>query len=218
MLRPYARGVACIQVDDSQGSGFVVRNTAAGEGYLLTTAHVLGVNPTNVSVQLNNVDYSAEVLRIHADRDLAMLRICCGEFVVLKRNNRLGHAAEWVEALGFQDGVFITSDGLLRGLIHRGLNAYLEYTADVRPGGSGGPLMALPHNALRRHVEGEGFGLKDWESLGVLGIVSTKSLEYEFTTYAIHQTDASQFVDRVWSDLGLEGTPSSTTPQHTPDW
>ena len=106
LMRPYAKGVACIEADRRQGSGFVVRNTDSGDGFLLTNAHVVGVDPTNVSVHLDNAVYSAEVIRTSEARDLAMLRICCGNFVVLKRANRGVQFGEWVGALGFPGGKF----------------------------------------------------------------------------------------------------------------
>ena len=211
LLRSYARGVACIQADNRQGTGFVVRNTDSGEGYLLTNAHVVGVDPTIVSVHLDNVAYSADVLQISVERDLAMIRICCGNFVVLKRTNRGERTGEWVGALGFVGGKFTYSSGLVRGVIHRSLNTYVEHTADVQPGGSGGPLLAFPLRAVLRAGEGKGWSLEEGESLGVIGITSAKSSEHEFTTYTIYQSDVSAFVDSVWGALGFELAPRPTT-------
>ena len=218
LLRFYARGVACIQADGSQGTGFVVRNTDSGEGYLLTNAHVVGGDPTGVSVQLDNVAYSAEVVQTSVERDLAMVRICCGDFVVLKRNNRGPRFGETVMALGFPDGEFTYSGGVLRTVDYDSLNMYLEHTADVQPGDSGGPLLAFPFEAVLRAIEGKGWELKEGESLGVLGVTVGKSSEYEYTTYTIHQADVSQFVTSVWSSLGLERKRLSTTPEFIIDW
>ena len=218
LLRPYAKGVACIQADGRQGTGFVVRNTTSGEGYLVTNAHVVGVDTTNVSVQLDGAAYSAEVIQTSVERDLAMIRVCCGDFVVLKRTNRAERNGEWVGVLGFPDGEFTYSSGVVRGVVHGSLNTYLEHTADVQPGGSGGPLLSFPLEAVLRVGEGKGWGLEEGESLGVLGVTSAKSLEYEYTTYTIYQTDVSQFVNSVWSTLGLEGTHLPTIPQYTIDW
>ena len=211
LVRFYAEGVACIQTDGRQGTAFVVRNTDSGEGYLLTNAHVVGVDPTSVLVQLDNVAYSADVLQISVERDLAMIRICCGNFVVLKRTNRGERTGEWVGALGFVGGKFTYSSGLVRGVIHRSLNTYVEHTAHVQPGGSGGPLLAFPLRAVLRAGEGKGWSLEEGESLGVIGITSAKSSEHEFTTYTIYQSDVSAFVDSVWGALGFELAPRPTT-------
>ena len=198
LLRPYAKRVACIQADGRQGSGFVVRNTDSGEGFLLTNAHVVGVDPTNVSVHLDNAVYSAEVLKTSEARDLAMLRICCGNFVVLKRANRGVQFGEWVGALGFPGGKFTYSSGQARTIVHGSLNTYLEHTADVQPGGSGGPLLAFPLTAIRRAQEGKALELDDGETLGVLGVTSAKSTEYDYTTYTIFQWDVRSFVGGDW--------------------
>ena len=217
LLRSYARGVACIQADNRQGTGFVVRNTDSGEGYLLTNAHVVGVDPTIVSVHLENVAYSAEVLRISDERDLAMVRICCGNFVVLKRTNRSVRFGEWVGALGFPGGEFDYSGGVARTAFERSLNTYLEHTADVQPGGSGGPLLAFPLEAVLRAEEGKGLDLDEGEVLAVIGVTSARSSEHEYTTYTIFQKDVRAFIDSVWGALGFELTRSST-PKYTIDW
>ena len=197
-LRFYARGVACIEADRRQGSGFVVRNTDSGEGFLLTNAHVVGVDPTNVSVHLENVVYNAEVLKTSEERDLAMLSICCGDFVVLRRENRGVQFGEWVGALGFPGGKFADPSGVARTIVHDWLNTYLEHTADVQPGGSGGPLLAFPLTAIQRNQEGKDLELIDGETLGVLGLTSAKSTEYDYTTYTIFQWDLIAFVGGGW--------------------
>ena len=218
LLRLYARGVACIEADRRQGTGFVVRNTDSGEGYLLTNAHVVVGDPTAVSAQLENVAYSAEVVYTSVDRDLAMVRICCGDFVVLKRNNRGPRFGESVMALGFQHGELAYSHGILRTVEYGSLNTYLEHTADIQPGDSGGPLLAFPFEAVMRAVEGEGLELQEGESLSVLGVTVGESSEYRFSTYAVDQYGVRQFVDSAWGTLGLELTRASTTPQFTIDW
>ena len=198
LIRPYARGVACIEADNRQGTGFVVRNTESGEGYLLTNAHVIGVGPTSVVAHLENVAYSAEVIRFSDERDLAMVRICCGDFVVLRRANRGEFTGESVLALGFPGGEFTASHGMVRGVIHRGLNTYLEHTADVQPGGSGGALLAFPLKAILRAKEGKGLSLEEGETLGVLGVTVAKSTEYDYTTYTIWQSDTRHIVGNDW--------------------
>ena len=198
LIRPYARGVACIEADNRQGTGFVVRNTESGEGYLLTNAHVIGVGPTSVVAHLGNVAYSAEVIRFSDERDLAMVRICCGDFVVLRRANRGEFTGESVEALGFPGGEFTASHGIVRGVIQRGLNTYLEHTADVQPGGSGGALLAFPLKAILRAKEGKGLSLEEGETLGVLGVTVAKSTEYGYTTYTIWQSDTRHIVGNDW--------------------
>ncbi|MCY4527565.1 MAG: serine protease [Chloroflexi bacterium] len=203
-VRQYARGVACIQADNRQGTGFVIRNTDSGEGYLLTNAHVVGVDPDSVVVYLENVAYNGELIRANEARDLAMVRICCGEFVVLKRTNRGVRFGEWVGALGFPGGKFSVDSGVARATFDRTLNTYIEHTADVKPGGSGGPLLTFPLKAVFRAVDGKGLNLEEGEVLAVIGVTSAKSLEHEFTTYTIYQGDVIAFVDSTWGGLGLK--------------
>lgn len=209
----YAQAVACIEADDRQGTGFVVRSTEAGEGYLLTNAHVVGVDPTAVVVHLENVVYSATVVLVSIERDLAMVRICCGDFTVLKRANRGVRFGEWVGSVGFHGGNFTYSGGIARATYERGLNTYLEHTADVHPGGSGGPLLVFPLEAVQRAEAGEGWSLEEGEDLAVIGVTAARSLEYDYTTYTIHQWDVSQFVGQA---IGY--TSRSQAVEYTVDW
>lgn len=93
---------------------------------------------------------------------------------------------------------------LWRGSGHRSLNTYVEHTAEVRPGSSGGPLLAFPLEAVLRAERGEGWSLEEGEEWGVLGVTVAKSVEHEFTTYTIFSHDARSFVDSAWGDLGLK--------------
>ena len=164
----------------------------------MTNAHVVEDSPDSVLVHLENVAYEGEVRGTNEERDLAMVRICCGDFVVLERNNRGAFAGESVYAMGFPRGEFSASHGIVRGVIDRGLNSYLEHTADVQPGGSGGALIGFPLKAVLRAREGKGLSLEEGEDMAVLGITVAKSTEYDFTTYTIWQSDTRHFVGGDW--------------------
>ena len=213
MVQFYVKAVACIEADDRQGTGFVVRNLGSGEGYLLTNAHVVGTDPVSVQVYLEDVAYDAEVVRVSVERDLAMVRVCCGAFTVLKRANRGVRFGEWVGSLGFQDGELTYSGGVARTTYDRGLNMYLEHTADVQPGGSGGPLLVFPLEAVQRAEAGEGWSLEEGEVLAVIGVTAARSLEHDYTTYTIFQRDVSQFVGQA---IGYGSQPQAG--ELTTDW
>ena len=200
-LRPYAKGVACIETDERHGSGFVIENTDLGEGILLTNAHVVGIYPEYITVYLENVMYSAEIVKISEERDLAMLRICCGDFTVLERANRGAQLHDAVGVLGFPNGELYDSTGWIRSAVQfpGDPNTYLEHSADVDPGSSGGPLLASPLTRIERVQQGRNQDYLDkGDSLVVMGVVTAELREFLATTYAISHHDVSKFVDGDW--------------------
>ena len=200
-LRPYAKGVACIETDARHGSGFVIENTDLGEGILLTNAHVVGIYSEYITVYLENVMYSAEIVRISEERDLAMLRICCGDFTVLERANRGAQLHDAVGVLGFPNGELYDSTGWIRSAVQfpGDPNTYLEHSADVDPGSSGGPLLASPLTRIERVQQGSNQDYLDkGDSLVVMGVVTAELREFLATTYAISHHDVSKFVDGDW--------------------
>lgn len=131
----------------SRGSGFLV----AG-GKILTNAHVVA---DQVMTTVRRVDmseqFSARVLFVDYDRDLALLEVADSRFLSglvpleLGGMPRVGSA---VDIVGFQDGlekIAITRGTVSRyeSILFRGQKAAITLNVDAsaRPGNSGGPLM-----------------------------------------------------------------------------
>ena len=67
----------------SYGSGFIFRTDSLGEAYILTNHHVVEV-ASSVDVLVGDRKwYEAEILTMDPRRDMAMLRICCGQFTTV---------------------------------------------------------------------------------------------------------------------------------------
>ena len=67
----------------SAGSGFIVRTDDEGAAFVLTNDHVID-EITDPLVLVGDKDtYTAEVVSRDPRRDIAMLRICCGEFTTV---------------------------------------------------------------------------------------------------------------------------------------
>ena len=87
MVRRVRPAVVKISVDNTvfaNGSGVIYDTDSDNRAYILTNHHVVD-EATRLSVQVNDAEwFTPEVLRIDPRRDLAVLRICCGQFTSVK--------------------------------------------------------------------------------------------------------------------------------------
>jgi serine protease Do len=124
------------------GSGFFV----SADGHLVTCAHVIqGAN--RVDVEINGQSYSATVVAVEADDDLAILKIDAQGLTPLPLADssqvRLG---EEVRAIGFPlstvlgNGIKVTR-GIVAGIVDRDEGKRFQIDAAVNPGNSGGPVV-----------------------------------------------------------------------------
>lgn len=124
------------------GSGFVV----SADGYLVTCAHVIQ-GADKVDVEIKGKSYSAAVVAVEADDDLAILKIDAEGLTPLSLADsskvRLG---EEVRAIGFPlstvlgNGIKVTR-GIVAGVVDRDEGKRFQIDAAVNPGNSGGPVV-----------------------------------------------------------------------------
>lgn len=124
------------------GTGFFV----SADGYLVTCAHVIQ-GADKVDVEINGQSYSADVVAVEADDDLAILKIDAKELTPLPLADsskvRLG---EEVRAIGFPlstvlgNGIKVTR-GIIAGIVDRDEGKRFQIDAAVNPGNSGGPVV-----------------------------------------------------------------------------
>ena len=139
--------VVTIRTASGHGSGFLI----AEDGLILTNEHVVG-KAKKVSVILNNgLEVSGEVLRRHARRDVALIRVSLRAPFVLPIRTTAAKALEKVYVIGspIKTGNRSTvSTGIISGkkLIRK--LRFLQSDAAISPGNSGGPMLDKNGNLL----------------------------------------------------------------------
>ena len=161
----------------SVGSG-VIFKTEGLEAYVLTNEHVIDNPRDSTTVIVNDqTSYVATILGQDMRRDLAVLRICCGQFTTLP----LGVVADIAAGrqvlamgypLGFEGEATITI-GIISAVRYNRMTETWDIQTDaaLNPGNSGGPLLSMDgeilgintrsidHSNSGRPVEGLGFAV-----------------------------------------------------------
>ena len=136
-----------ITTDSGQASGFIFETTDGGVAYVLTNFHVIeGAEQVEVRAADEN-DYIATVLGYDANKDLAVLEICCGVFEVLSiQDPQAIEVGAEVIAIGFPlglEGSPTVTSGIVSALryVERYQSWIIQTDAPINPGSSGGPLL-----------------------------------------------------------------------------
>ncbi len=167
--------------DETTGSGFVID---IAKGYVVTNAHVAAdaVSIVGRFIKTGKKDFSLDLVGICREKDLALLRIIDLSLLSGVENLKFAdsmsvRAGDKVKAIGYQSGNNIkVTEGVVSGFerlepdqgredsISR-CPGYIQITAPVNHGDSGGPLL---------NANGE-----------VIGIISSGNLHAENVAYAI---------------------------------
>src|SRR5450755_346614 len=168
------------QAERSLGSGVIVDK----RGYILTNNHVVE-QATKIQVQLNGetARYTAKVVGVDEDTDLAVLKIDAGKDLPTARlgNSDGVQVGDWVLAIGSPFGLQATvTAGIIsakdRGGIGHQFQRFLQTDAAINPGNSGGPLVSLGGDVIgintaiitgSRGYEGVGFALPSTTAINV---------------------------------------------------
>ena len=181
----------------SAGSGFIF--AIEGDTAFIATNHHVIEDARSIDVKVkDSVTYKALLLGFDADRDVAVLSICCAsDFVSLTWEPASPPVGHQVIAVGYprsaEKRVVATTGTVAAADRQSDRFGYIPHNAPLNPGNSGGPLFSK---------EGK-----------VLGINTARSLR-EAVYYAVpYQAIADQIAD--WkSRLVVAPTP---TPAPTPD-
>jgi len=158
--------IITIRTDVSQGTGFIIDEA----GYIVTNSHIL-VGATEIKAVTSKQEIiDANFIGYNGNLDIALLKIS-GNYKALKLadSNEI-QVGEKVIAIGNPLGLqFSVVDGII-SQIHRpgpsGLEAYVQTSAPLNPGNSGGPLInnkgkVVGINNFKIHgTEGMGFALE----------------------------------------------------------
>ena len=199
------------------GTGFIF-SVDEDEAYVLTNFHVVEVGQTDPPlVQLRVVasdgtEYEAHFVGAYSKHDVAVLRICCGDFgvVPLADNSDLA-VGQNVVNIGYQLGLGGQAT-VTRGIISAirwdaelGVNV-IQTDAALNPGGSGGPMLSHEGEVLGintyiiRETEGIGFALNIGDVEPLLEPMRTCSLNRE-TEYGIFAKSILEYIDGVENAL-----------------
>ena len=140
-----APGLSGYQERPSWGSGVIVRD----DGYILTNAHVVGLQTAGVTVTLaDNREYQAELAGRDASTDIALLKIDVDDLPTIPFGDSSAlKIAEWVLAIGnpFQLNQTVTL-GIVSAVGRDNLGVaryedFIQTDAAINPGNSGGALV-----------------------------------------------------------------------------
>jgi len=133
-----APSIVSVQTDRGRGSGVVV-----GPRLILTNQHVIE-DASFIQVYASSRQYEATVFRIDASKDACILKISSGSLppiaaIRLLEELKIG---ERVYALGNPEGLEKTfSDGMISGKRFFDGQQWIQITAPIAPGSSGGGLF-----------------------------------------------------------------------------
>lgn len=177
--------VAVIKGDDGHGTGFVVR-----PGVIATNAHVVRDElEESLEVRFPSAPegrrgpYSARVLEVRADRDLAFLKVATDLPALELADHyrfRKGEDVLIIGSPGVGPGVLIenaVTRGLLSSRIELEGQRFYQLSAAVNPGNSGGPVL---------------------DARGcVIGVVTRKAAEQEALSFSIPIEDVRAALDEL---------------------
>ena len=169
------------------GTGFFVNKN----GYLLTNHHVID-SCSAVWIDDGENKFQASIIKVNEDLDIAVLRISqkTSDYAVFGQVR----SGEDVITLGFPLGDILgdeikTTKGVVSALVgYQGNKDYLQFTAPIQPGNSGGPLLneggfvvgINTANLVGEEFQNINFAIKGTTALSFLG---QYGIEFEHKDY-----------------------------------
>ncbi len=148
----YAYGLPAEQLQQGQGSGFVI----SADGYILTNNHVV-TGATEVKVKFDSgEEFAAKVVGADRGSDVALLKIEAKRTLPWLKlgSSEAARVGDWVVAVGNPLGLGHT---VTAGIVSakgrevpelEALEAFIQTDASINPGNSGGPLIGLDGNVI----------------------------------------------------------------------
>lgn len=150
-MRKSVAYVECVIKDDNNytyetsGSAVVISE----DGNLITNAHVVEQCVSDITVELDGVEYIATTLKVSDKVDLALISIEATDLRAIKLDLTY-EVGDTVYAIGSPLGIQdITSKGIVSGMYKMDEeHKYIVHDASIFPGNSGGALMSKEGNLL----------------------------------------------------------------------
>ena len=141
LYKQVSKSVVVVSCDKSTGTGFFIDN----KGTVVTNYHVIEKCKTAEIVLADGSKYSVDkVLGYSEEKDIAILSTKCSKSVPLKARKTKVKTGDQVYAIGTTEGIFegTLSEGIVSSA-ERELDgsSYIQFTAPVSHGNSGGPLL-----------------------------------------------------------------------------
>ena len=148
IIKKVKPAVVYIETDAGTGSGMVI----SSDGFVLTNAHVVQ-NSTTAKITLSGGNtYSASIVGRDENIDLAVLKINAQNLAKVEfGDSGTTNQGDEVFTLGYPFGIkgdVSFKEGTISRKIINGAHTYLETSAEIHPGNSGGPLVNAEGNVI----------------------------------------------------------------------
>ena len=184
------------------GSGFIfaVEGTTA---FIATNHHIID-GGNSVEVQIEDSTYDALVLGWDAERDVAVVSICCSsDFIALPWGHASPSEGESVIAIGYPSsdtGNLIATIGEVRASDDLSMeHDFIPHSAPLNPGNSGGPLFSMPGA----------------EVVGINTAGGTETLAFYAVPYQAIAQQVADWRSQLIVDATATPTPTATKPANT---
>ena len=148
IIKKVKPSVVYIETDAGTGSGMII----SSDGFVLTNAHVVQNFATARITLSSGSIYSALVVGRDENVDLAVLKIDAQNLAKVDfGDSNTAEQGDEVFTLGYPFGIkgdVSFKEGTISRTIVDGANTYLETSAEIHPGNSGGPLVNAEGNVI----------------------------------------------------------------------
>ncbi|OHA16050.1 MAG: hypothetical protein A3G52_00505 [Candidatus Taylorbacteria bacterium RIFCSPLOWO2_12_FULL_43_20] len=148
IIKKIKPAVVYIESDAGTGSGMII----SSDGFVLTNAHVVQNSATAQITLSNGGIYLASVVGRDENVDLAVLKVNAQNLAKVEFGDSNGtEQGDEVFTLGYPFGIkgdVSFKEGTISRKIVDGTNTYLETSAEIHPGNSGGPLVDAAGNVI----------------------------------------------------------------------
>lgn len=206
IIKKVKPAVVYIETTDGAGSGMIIESS----GYILTNAHV--VENTNIAdiTTSDKKTYKASVVGRDENIDLAVLKITGSAFPTVEFGNSDDNILKQGDEVfvfgypfGLSEGDVKFKEGTISGRQTYDGVVYLETSADVHPGNSGGPLVNKLGQVVGINTASYG------RSIGGISLGETIKWALPINTAKIH-------VEELKSGKNVIETPSTSVINLTP--
>ena len=166
MIEQVKGGVVRIETFNGSGSGMIFDTTSEDGALVLTNYHVVE-DAGRIDVEVDDsTNYRGYIQWFDADIDLAVVRICCGDFQTLTFGDvsQIKPGSE-VIVIGYPlglPGTATVTRGIVSAIRPVGEFEVIQMDAPINPGNSGGPLLSPSGEVLGINT----FSIGDTEGLG----------------------------------------------------